>query len=79
MYCLVVLRSIRRAEEVAFVPQLSVTFGVLLAVASVGVLIYFIHHVAVSIQANEIIARISKELPPSADARAHPVIAGDQT
>ena len=62
LYCLLVLRTIRRAEEVAFVPHLSVTLGVLLAVASVGVLIYFIHHVSVSIQANEIAARIGKEL-----------------
>ena len=62
LYCLLVLRTIRRAEEVAFVPHLSVTLGVLLAVASVGVLIYFIHHVSVSIQANETVARISKEL-----------------
>jgi uncharacterized membrane protein len=31
-------------------------------VVSVGVLIYFIHHVSVSIQANEIVGRVSKEL-----------------
>jgi uncharacterized membrane protein len=62
LYCLLVLRTIRRAEEVAFVPHLSVTFGVLLAVVSVGVLIYFIHHVSVSIQANEIVARVGTEL-----------------
>ena len=62
LYCLFVLRTIRRVDEVVFVPHLSVTLGVLLAVASVGVLIYFIHHVSVSIQANEIAARISKEL-----------------
>jgi len=62
LYCLLVLRTIRRAEEVVFVPHLSVTLGVLLAVVSVGVLIYFIHHVSVSIQANETVARISKEL-----------------
>ena len=62
LYCLLVLRTIRRAEEIAFVPHLSVTFGVLLAVVSVGVLIYFIHHVSVSIQANEIVARVGTEL-----------------
>lgn len=62
LYCLLVLRTIRRAEEVAFVPHLSVTLGVLFAVASVGVLIYFIHHVSVSIQANEIVARVGTEL-----------------
>jgi uncharacterized membrane protein len=62
LYCLLVLRTIRRAEETLFVPHLSVTLGVLLAVVSVGVLIYFIHHVSVSIQANEIVARVGKEL-----------------
>lgn len=67
LYCLLVLRTIRRAEEVAFVPHLSVSLGVLLAVASVGVLIYFIHHVSVSIQANEIAARIGSELSGKID------------
>lgn len=62
LYCLLVLRTIRRVEEVAFVPHLSVSIGVLLAVVSVGVLIYFIHHVSVSIQANEIVAQIGTEL-----------------
>lgn len=67
LFCLIVLRTIRRAEDVAFVPHLSVNLGVLLAVASVGVLIYFIHHVSVSIQANEIAAKIGKELSESID------------
>ena len=62
LYCLLVLRTIRRAEEILFVPHLSVTLGVLLAVVSVGVLICFIHHVSISIQANEIVARVGTEL-----------------
>ena len=62
VYCLLVLRTIRRAEEVAFVPHLSVTIGVLFALVSLGVLIYFIHHVSVSIQADEVVARVSAEL-----------------
>jgi len=62
LYCLLVLRTIRRAEETLFVPRLSVTLGVLLVVLSVGVLIYFIHHVSISIQANEIVARVGKKL-----------------
>lgn len=62
LYCLLVLRTIRRADEIVFVPHMSVTLGVLLAVVSVGVLIYFIHHVSVSIQANEIVARVGTEL-----------------
>ena len=58
VYCLLVLRTIRRADEVAFVPHLSVTIGVLFALVSLGVLIYFIHHVSVSIQADEVVARV---------------------
>lgn len=67
LYCLIVLLTIRHEEEIAFVPHLSVTLGVLLAVVSVGVFIYFIHHVSVSIQANEIAARIGKEVIESID------------
>ncbi len=62
VYCLLVLRTVRRADESAFVPHLSVTIGVLMAVASLVVLIYFVHHVAMSIQADELLARVSAEL-----------------
>jgi len=67
VYCLLVLRTIRRADEVAFVPHLAVSIGVLLAVVSIGVLIYFIHHVSVSIQADEVVARVGKELEDGID------------
>lgn len=62
VYCLLVLRTIRRADELAFVPHLSVSIGVLFALVSLGVLIYFIHHVSVSIQADEVVARVGREL-----------------
>lgn len=58
LYCLLVLRTIRRADEVAFVPHLSV---------SIGLLIYFIHHVSVSIQADEVVARVGRELEAGID------------
>lgn len=62
LYNLLVLRTIRRETEGEFVPRISVTVGVAMALASVGVLIYFIHHVSVSIQADEIIGRVNREL-----------------
>ena len=62
VYCLLVLRTIRRADEVAFVPHMSVSVGLLLAMVSIGVLIYFIHHVSVSIQADVVVARVGQEL-----------------
>jgi len=67
VYCLLVLRTIRRADEVAFVPHLSVSIGVLLAMVSIGVLIYFIHHVSVSIQADEVVARVGREMNEGID------------
>ncbi len=60
-YCLIVLRTIRGGDEGAFVPALAVFFGFVLAVGGVGVLIFFIHHVASSIQASSIIASVAGE------------------
>ncbi|MBA4143771.1 MAG: DUF2254 domain-containing protein [Nitrosospira sp.] len=59
-YCLIVLRTIRGGDE-AFVPSLAISVGVLLALAGVGVLILFIHHIATSIQASNIICSIADE------------------
>lgn len=52
----------RGTQEGDFVPYLSVTCGTLLAAAGIGVLIYFIHHVAGSIQAESLVASIGGEL-----------------
>ncbi len=60
-YCLVVLRTIRGGGEVTFVPSLAVFVGLLLALGGIGVLVFFIHHIATSIQASTIIARITAE------------------
>lgn len=76
LYCLLVLRTIRRADEQLFVPHVSVTLGVGFALASLGVLIYFIHHVAVSIQADEVVARVSGELERAIE-RLYPVKIGE--
>ena len=62
VYCLLVLRTIRRFDEDPFVPHLAVTLAVAFALASLGVLIYFIHHVAMSVQADEVIGRVADEL-----------------
>lgn len=62
LYCLLVLRTIRGLDENEFVPHIAVTAGVLLGVASLGVLIYFIHHVAISIQASFIVSTVGEDL-----------------
>ena len=66
LYCLMVLRTIRGGDE-DFVPQYAVIVAMLLAVCSIGVLIYFIHHVPQSIHINNVVAQIGERL--IADAR----------
>jgi len=66
-YCLIVLRTIRGGDEGQYVPSLAVFFGVMLAISGVGVLIFFIHHVASSIQASRIIASVAQETMASLD------------
>lgn len=62
IYCLIVLRSVSAVEERTFVPHLSVAIAVGLAIASVGVLIYFMHHASTSIQAAHVISLVGREL-----------------
>jgi uncharacterized membrane protein len=60
-YCLIVLRTIRGGDEGAFVPSLAVFFGFVMALGGVGALMFFIHHIASSIQASSIIASVAQE------------------
>jgi uncharacterized membrane protein len=67
-YCLVVLRTIRGGGGVdEFVPNLAVFFAFVLALAGVGILVFFIHHIASSIQASSIIASIAQETTAAID------------
>jgi len=61
VYCVVVLRTIRGGDEGAFVPSLAVLFGVVLSLVGIGCLIFFIHHIASSIQAETIIKSAADE------------------
>lgn len=67
LYCLLVLRTIHGEDYNLFVPQLSVTVGILLAIASLGVLIYFIHHASTIIQASHVIEGVAHELDDAID------------
>jgi uncharacterized membrane protein len=53
--------GVQRSGEQAFVPRLAVSGSLGLALASVGVLIYFIHHLARSIQIDTIMSQIQRE------------------
>ena len=66
IYCLIVLHSIRTGDA-AFVPSLAVFFAFVLAFGGIAILIFFIHHIASSIQASSIIAEVASETNASID------------
>jgi uncharacterized membrane protein len=72
LYCLIVLRTVRSPEEsdgVGFVPNMALLVGVLLAVCSIAVLIFFIHHVPSKIHINSVIKDIGDRLLKEIDDR----------
>lgn len=65
IYCLLVLRTVRSADEsggYSFVPDLSLLVAVGLGLCSIGVLIFFIHHVPSKIHINSVIEEIGDML-----------------
>lgn len=62
LYCLLILRTIRGSETASFVPHLAIIVGLALAILSVGVLIYFIHHVSQTIRVSYVIHQVSQTL-----------------
>lgn len=63
-YCLMVLRTVQGDggdDYSFFVPHLAVTGAVLLTLFSVGMLIYYVHHVAVAMQVSEITSRVARD------------------
>jgi len=68
LYAILVLRMVQGGESDAFVPQLSVTVALVLTLLSVGALIYFIHHTAESIQADNVIEAVRRDLLDCAHA-----------
>ncbi|HUE28932.1 MAG TPA: DUF2254 domain-containing protein [Solirubrobacteraceae bacterium] len=69
IYATLVLISIGGSSG-NFVPHLSITVAVALVALSMGVLIYFIHHIATTIQLPQVIASIAGDLSKAIDAES---------
>lgn len=74
VFCLMVLRGVHNGVEsnddlVAFIPHISVLIAVLLALASISVLIYFIHHVPETINVGNIVAKLGRDMKESVAER----------
>jgi uncharacterized membrane protein len=83
IYSLIVLLSIRGLEENSFVPKISIIVAFAFSLGSFGVLIYFIHHVSSSIQADNVIHSAYRELCDAIeklmdDTAIHPPIIVDK-
>lgn len=61
-YALIVLRSVRTTEEGAFTPRLALSVGIVLALACVGMLVYFVGHVASRINVDTVVDLVSEDV-----------------
>ena len=68
VYAVLALGSIAHGSRGDFVPHLSITIALGLVLAALGVLIYFIHHIATTIQLPQVIASIAGDLSLAIDA-----------
>jgi uncharacterized membrane protein len=69
-YCIVVLRTVSGGSDGnggSFVPAIAVFVGLVLALVGIGVLVLFIHHIATTIQASEIVRSITRETQRAID------------
>ncbi|TNC12687.1 DUF2254 domain-containing protein [Methylobacterium terricola] len=68
-YALIVLRTVRTVQETAFVPHLAVSGAILLALVSLGTLVWFVHHVATSINVETVIDAVHGDLCRAIDSQ----------
>jgi uncharacterized membrane protein len=95
VYNILILQTVRGSLDatddmteavVAFVPHLSILLGIGLAIVSIGVLVYFFHHVPETIDIGKLTARIGRQLrkdleesfPEEATEGAEPAEASSQ-
>ena len=68
VYCLMVMRRVQDATDgVTFVPHVAVYGALLLALASVAALVFFLHHISDVIQVSTLVRRVRGELEGAVD------------
>jgi uncharacterized membrane protein len=77
VYAILALGSITNGTRGEFVPHISITVALALTLGDLLVLVYFIHHVAKSIQLPEVVASIARDLSRSIDAEFPATALGD--
>lgn len=67
VFALIILRAVTDGDP-PFIPHLSISLSMIMAILSFGWLIYFIHDLARSIQVDNVVARVAGELASSLSA-----------
>ncbi len=70
-YCLLTLRIIRSENYVDFFPDISIFIALISALANIILLIFYIHHIALSIQADTLLKDIYEELIQNLEKKYH--------
>jgi uncharacterized membrane protein len=78
VYAILALISIGPGKHGDFVPHLSITMTLVLSVVDVGLLIYFIHHIAIQIQLPQVIASIAGDVTQAIEAESPLPFAGTE-
>ncbi len=82
VYCLVVLHAVGKFGEGYILPHISTFAAFVLVLISVGMLVFFLHHVAIAIQAPQVAYSVARELnviledvfPEQPDGENHPAV-----
>ncbi|HZK07828.1 MAG TPA: DUF2254 domain-containing protein [Bacteroidales bacterium] len=67
IYCLLVLRTVKSDNDLDFIPNFSILFAIAVAVANIFLLIIFIHHISIGIQADNVLSDSHNNLNKSID------------
>ncbi|TXM70726.1 DUF2254 domain-containing protein [Methylobacterium sp. WL120] len=68
-YALMVLRTVRTVQESPFVPHLAITGAMVLALLSLATLVWFVHHIAASINVETVVDAVHRDLLSAVEAR----------
>lgn len=65
IFCILILRVVKGVDDNEFIPNISILVAIIISIANIILLIVYIHHIAVSIQADYIITDVGKNLRSS--------------
>ncbi len=68
-YALMVLRTVRTVQESPFVPHLAISGAIALALISLATLVWFVHHIATSINVETVVDAVHRDLCAAVEAR----------